>query len=124
MKGIIKILSFFEVRMNTHYRKIFSLFGCIWGISFFFILDVPAQVIKYSILSSNQDSSMANMVISQSLTYGIGLFVFYTMIGATLFIVSGELFVRVCEYFKIDSKLYHYMTKGHEDINNKNNDSK
>jgi len=120
MKKIINFLllilqnfvNFFEAKMNPKYRKLFSSIGAIWGMLFFFVMDIPSQVIKYSILNSDNISvHEAGLKISQSLFYGLGLFIFYTAIGATLFIVIGEIFIRICEYFNIHSKLYTYMVK-------------
>lgn len=112
-KIISRVFSVFESKMNIHYRKLFIFIGVCWGSLFFFIQDIPSQIIQYSILlPKNSNYTLASTgTISQSLIFGLGLFVFYTAVGATLFIVVGEIFIRFCEYFHINSKLYHHMVK-------------
>jgi hypothetical protein len=115
MKGYLnKVSIYLETKMNKQYRKIFMIAGMIWGMLCFFILDVPSQIIKNSIANvviSNKYSVQLGIGVSQSLIYGLGFFVFYTLIGAAIFIVAGELFIRFCEYFHINSKFYQHIVK-------------
>ena len=101
-----------EIKMNDHYRKIFSISGVIFGVIFFFVQNVTGSVVTYYADTSNQNNIMvAYLSFLKPFFLGISLFIFYCIIGATVFITIGEIFIRFSEYFGIDSRIYRYMVK-------------
>lgn len=100
----------FESRMNIKYKKIFSIIAFFLTSFFFLSENVFGKVLA---MTNNQTSGGLLVVTAglEPLIYLLGAFVFYAIIASSIFIGVGEVYIRICEYFKIKSKLYNYMTK-------------
>jgi succinate dehydrogenase/fumarate reductase cytochrome b subunit len=100
----------FESKMNIKYKKIFSITAFFLTIFFFFGQNVFGAVL--ALTNHRMDSGLLVVTAGlEPLIYLLGTFVFYIIIASSIFIGIGELYIRICEYFKIKSKLYDYMTK-------------
>lgn len=104
----------FKSKMNEHYRKIFGIAGLIFSTIFYFTQGAFGQIVQYAILKSDKTEGIKMSIFSgtvEMIAYVLGFFVLYAILGVTIFIVFGELFIRISEYFNIDSRLYRYMIK-------------
>jgi len=108
---VIKKIRYFEPRLNDKYVKIFTMVGLTWGVLFFFIQGVAAEVVTNMLVTHNESVEMLGFEFMEPFIFGVGFFVFYSVLGGALFILMGEVFIRVCDLFKINSKLYFYMVK-------------
>lgn len=101
----------FESRMNLKYKKIFSIIAFLLTTLFFLGENVFGKVLA---ITNNSQANNEFYVVTSSiepLIYVLGVFMLFIMVGGAVFIGIGEVYIRICEYFNIKSKLYNYMTK-------------
>jgi hypothetical protein len=99
----------FKSRLNAKYKKIFSIIAFFLTTIFFLSENVFGKVLELA--NRNQEYNIISTASFEPLVYLLGVFALYSIIASIIIIFIGEIYIRFCEYFKIKSKLYDYMSK-------------
>lgn len=99
----------FKSRLNAKYKKIFSIIAFFLTTIFFLSENIFGKVLELA--NRNQENNITSTASFEPLVYLLGVFALYSIIASIIIIFIGEIYIRFCEYFKIKSKLYDYMSK-------------